>query len=81
MSARTIRRPRNVLISVEALAEHDPGFAATDAVLLGMGWTRDKVSPLRRRRDGQLSGRIVWRKGGRTVVWSAHFDQMMLRDA
>jgi len=74
LSARVIRRPRSVTISVEELVAHDPNFAATDAVLLGMGWKRAKVSTLRRRRNGGVSGRIVWRKDGCSVVWSASFQ-------
>ena len=74
MTARRIRRPRRVTISVEALAEHDQGFAAMDAVLLGMGWSRAKASTLRRRQNGDVSGRVVWRKDGRSVVWASTFQ-------
>jgi len=73
MTARRVR-PRRVFITVKMLTEIDPGFRALDAALLGMGWARTKVSPLRRRRDGALSGRVVWRKGERSAVWASTFS-------
>lgn len=73
MSARRVRRPRSVTISIDDLAGHDPAFAAMDAVLLGMGYDRAKVSVLRRRRSGRISGRIVWRRDGCSIVWASTF--------
>lgn len=75
MSARrTVRRARRILpCPVETLAEYDPALPALDAALLASGWVRPLFAVVRRRTDGKVSGRVVWRRDGESITWSARF--------
>ena len=68
---RTARRIRPSRIAT--LAEYDPALGALDAALISSGWKCSKSAIIRRRKDGRITGRVVWRRAGESIVWSATF--------
>lgn len=73
-SRRTVRRARRIRSTpVETLAEYDPALQALDDQLLAAGWKRPAFAIVRRRHDGKVSGRVVWRRAGESIVWTARF--------
>ena len=75
MSARrTTKRARVIrFCPVTTLAEYDPALAALDSALIDGGWDRPHFALMRRRGDGKVTGRVVWRRAGESIVWSAKF--------
>lgn len=70
-TARTARRIKSA--RVITLAEYDPALAALDRTLTDAGWERSDKASIRRRIDGKVTGRVVWRRSGESIAWAATF--------